>query len=241
QQQQQQPPTPAQQVAVGQVDRYCSDCDIRFSSTKTYRAHKQHYCSSRHREGHQSNNSTPKPAAAQKSGSQSPPDVPKTPPVSAAQQPFLALPTNPIIVIPYSLIRGASVIPGLLSSLAPGIANPESACFIFQNGALQPIAMSLASHVQAVTMAAATGPTGLEGLGGPGQHPQQQQQQQQQLLVSSRSSASNNQLQQQQQSRGPTPSVSNENSSHSTAGGGGASATGEVLKAINKRDNTANK
>lgn len=30
------------------VDRYCSDCDIRFSSTKTYRAHKQHYCSSRH-------------------------------------------------------------------------------------------------------------------------------------------------------------------------------------------------
>lgn len=33
-----------------QVDRYCSDCDIRFSSTKTYRAHKQHYCSSRHRE-----------------------------------------------------------------------------------------------------------------------------------------------------------------------------------------------
>lgn len=30
------------------IDRYCSDCDIRFSSTKTYRAHKQHYCSSRH-------------------------------------------------------------------------------------------------------------------------------------------------------------------------------------------------
>ncbi|KFB46376.1 AGAP009066-PA-like protein [Anopheles sinensis] len=160
QQQQQQQPAP-----VAQVDRYCSDCDIRFSSTKTYRAHKQHYCSSRHREGHQSNNSTPKPSAGQKSGSQSPPDVPKTPPVSAAQQPFLALPTNPIIVVPYSLIRGASVIPVLLSSLAPGIANPESACFILQNGALQPIAMSLA-HVQAVTMAAAVGSTGLEGLGG---------------------------------------------------------------------------
>lgn len=38
---------PTQQI----IDRYCSDCDIRFSSTKTYRAHKQHYCSSRHREG----------------------------------------------------------------------------------------------------------------------------------------------------------------------------------------------
>jgi zinc finger protein ZFPM1 len=30
------------------IDRYCTNCDIRFSSTKTYRAHKQHYCSSRH-------------------------------------------------------------------------------------------------------------------------------------------------------------------------------------------------
>lgn len=50
--------TPTQQIVVPQiiapvsqpitVDRYCSNCDIRFSSTKTYRAHKQHYCSSRH-------------------------------------------------------------------------------------------------------------------------------------------------------------------------------------------------
>lgn len=34
------------------IDRYCTDCDIRFSSTKTYRAHKQHYCQSRHRDGY---------------------------------------------------------------------------------------------------------------------------------------------------------------------------------------------
>lgn len=39
---------PAQPIV---VDRYCSNCDIRFSSTKTYRAHKQHYCSGRHRDG----------------------------------------------------------------------------------------------------------------------------------------------------------------------------------------------
>lgn len=48
----------------------------------------------------------------QKSGSQSPQESAKTPPVNS--QPFLALPTNPIIIIPYSLIRGASVIPGPL-------------------------------------------------------------------------------------------------------------------------------
>lgn len=34
------------------ADRYCSDCDIPFSSTKTYRAHKQHYCSGRQRDGY---------------------------------------------------------------------------------------------------------------------------------------------------------------------------------------------
>lgn len=28
-------------------DRYCAECDIRFSSQKTYRAHKMHYCNSR--------------------------------------------------------------------------------------------------------------------------------------------------------------------------------------------------
>nr|XP_040239387.2 zinc finger protein ush isoform X3 [Anopheles coluzzii] len=244
QQQQQQGQQPPQGPAP-QVDRYCSDCDIRFSSTKTYRAHKQHYCSSRHREGNQSNNSTPKPASAPKSGSQSPPDVPKTPPVGSAaaaaassQQPFLALPTNPIIVIPYSLIRGASVIPGLLSSLAPGVANPESACFILQNGSLQPIAMSLASQVQAVT--AAIVPSGFEGLiGSPGGP-----------ATTRPGISSGNQQQTHQQpaqppSRGPTPNISNSsdnNSVHSGSGGGGpASGTGEVLKAINKRENSANR
>ena len=113
----QQPPSQIQiQIPVQpqqQIDRYCSDCDIRFSSTKTYRAHKQHYCSSRHREGGPTNSvpvGTAAKANTQKSGSQSPPEVAKTPPVVSPQQPFLALPTNPIIIIPYALFRGAGVI-----------------------------------------------------------------------------------------------------------------------------------
>lgn len=107
------PPSQLQQQQQ-QIDRYCTDCDIRFSSTKTYRAHKQHYCSSRHRDG-QSNTTTPKPPSV-KGGSQSPPEPPKTPPVATAAppQPYLALPTNPIVIVPYSLIRGASVLPGPL-------------------------------------------------------------------------------------------------------------------------------
>lgn len=82
-------------------------------------------------------------------------------------QPYLALPTNPIIIIPYSLIRNASVLPGPMlvlrivkstdrvandkitdhqcrSSISPlNIANPEHTCFILSNGLMQPIAQSL--------------------------------------------------------------------------------------------------
>lgn len=96
------------------VDRYCSDCDIRFSSTKTYRAHKQHYCSGRQRDAASSQSSSTK-ASTPKSRSQSPHEVNKSPPAPvAAPQPYLALPTNPIIIIPYSLIRAASILPGPL-------------------------------------------------------------------------------------------------------------------------------
>lgn len=56
---------------------------------------------------------TPAPKSnASKSGSQSPPELAKSPPVMSP--PYLALPTNPIVIIPYSLIRGASVLPGPL-------------------------------------------------------------------------------------------------------------------------------
>ena len=56
---------------------------------------------------------TPKSTSISKSESQTPPEeTAKTPP--STSQPFLAIPTNPIIIIPYSLIRNASIIPGPL-------------------------------------------------------------------------------------------------------------------------------
>ncbi|KAH8409374.1 hypothetical protein KR222_001932, partial [Zaprionus bogoriensis] len=161
-----------------QIDRYCSDCDIRFNNIKTYRAHKQHYCSSRRSDGQL----TPKPEAvvaaaaavgvgaggaassaagtAAGSGKHSPQSTRnKTPTpamVAAAAaaaaaaalqvappQPFLALPTNPIIIVPCSLIRAASLIPGPLTSSTSGIVNPEATCFTLDNGALKPLATAL--------------------------------------------------------------------------------------------------
>ncbi|XP_037708858.1 zinc finger protein ush isoform X2 [Drosophila subpulchrella] len=164
-----------------QTDRYCSHCDIRFNNIKTYRAHKQHYCSSRRPEGQL----TPKPDASPGAGSVgpgssgpggsggvsaqaaapgklSPQARNKTPTpamvaVAAAaaaaaaslqatphsHPPFLALPTHPIIIVPCSLIRAASFIPGPLPTPNSGIVNPETTCFTVDNGTIKPLATAL--------------------------------------------------------------------------------------------------
>ncbi|XP_070067506.1 zinc finger protein ush isoform X2 [Drosophila takahashii] len=164
-----------------QTDRYCSHCDIRFNNIKTYRAHKQHYCSSRRPEGQL----TPKPDASPGLGgsagpsgssggsvvSSAQPAAPgklspqarnKTPTpamvaVAAAaaaaaaslqatthsHPPFLALPTHPIIIVPCSLIRAASFIPGPLPTPNSGIVNPETTCFTVDNGTIKPLATAL--------------------------------------------------------------------------------------------------
>ncbi|XP_055683950.1 zinc finger protein ush isoform X2 [Lutzomyia longipalpis] len=141
-----------------QVDRYCSDCDIRFSSTKTYRAHKQHYCSSRHRDGQILNHVSSKPPSLVKGGSQSPPEIAKSPP-SAQPQAYLALPTNPIVIVPCSVIRGASLLPGPLTSLAQNVTNPEATCFLLQNGSLTPIAQALSVQPHIPNQPPSRGPT----------------------------------------------------------------------------------
>lgn len=135
-------------------DRYCAECDIRFSSQKTFRAHKMHYCNSRHVV-----KASPIPATKTTSSctSGSSPTSPvdttscRTPPSPAApvppQQPLLALPTNPIIIVPYSLFRSASVLPGL--STAGGLPNPEGPCFLLPNGTLQPMTNALNTNPSA--------------------------------------------------------------------------------------------
>lgn len=66
-----------------------------------------------------------------------------TSPSPTSQQPFLALPTNPIIIVPYSLFRSASVLPAL--STAGGIPSPDTPCFLLPNGTLQPMTSALAA------------------------------------------------------------------------------------------------
>lgn len=115
-------------------DRYCQDCDIRFSSLKTFRAHKMHYCSTRHIV-----KPNVPPSSTSGSGPTSPAETCKTPPSPSSQQALLALPTNPILIVPYSLFRGAS----LLGPSVVGLPSPDTPCFLLPNGTLQPMSHAI--------------------------------------------------------------------------------------------------
>ncbi|XP_012281275.1 zinc finger protein ush isoform X2 [Orussus abietinus] len=119
-----------------EAERYCRNCDIRFSSLKTYRAHKTHYCSTRH---------VVKDAAVAATAAAPAAPVKTSPPASASPgdspppQTCLALPTTPILIVPYSLFRGASVL------AAPTLPAPDTPCFLLPNGSLQPMTRGLAT------------------------------------------------------------------------------------------------
>ncbi|KAH0950749.1 hypothetical protein HN011_002503 [Eciton burchellii] len=121
-----------------EAERYCRNCDIRFSSLKTYRAHKTHYCSTRH----VVKDTLPTPAAAPTPSVKASPPTSSSPGDSPPPQPCLALPTNPILIVPCSLFRGASV---LAASTLPA---PDTACILLPNGSLQPMTRGLASTTQ---------------------------------------------------------------------------------------------
>ncbi|XP_071452399.1 zinc finger protein ush [Hetaerina americana] len=150
------------------MDRYCQDCDIRFSSIKTYRAHKQHYCSTRHAGG----KPQASPGGSGADGATPPAMVPpaaSTPeerrlsgdvgdlrspgiPGSAApappgpspsshlpqvkqhllQPPFVALPTSPVLLVPYAFLQSASLV-------VAGTPTPKGACILLPDGSLRPV------------------------------------------------------------------------------------------------------
>ncbi|CAL8101584.1 unnamed protein product [Orchesella dallaii] len=154
--------------SVSALERYCQDCDIQFSSIKTYRVHKQYYCSTRHVLKAQHSavaaavaasgvtiGGSPIPSAALgKAPVELGPGVTVTPvgkssasvtsacspipgdgsPVSTpgplASQPFVVLPTNPIIVVPYCFIQGASFLPG-------NVLPSHNAIIVLPNGTVQ--------------------------------------------------------------------------------------------------------
>ncbi|CAL4138796.1 unnamed protein product [Meganyctiphanes norvegica] len=151
------PPTPMAGTGVScenrTPDRYCSDCDIQFSSVKTYRVHKVHYCQTRHvLKGSKSparddpalsigNNSAFAAAAAAMAvnlrnitgGNMAGNMAGSLTGSDTSGQPLLALPTNPVLLVPYSLVIGAQ----LLSPQC--LAQASGAAMVLPNGQVQPL------------------------------------------------------------------------------------------------------
>ncbi|KAL1124601.1 hypothetical protein AAG570_001225 [Ranatra chinensis] len=73
-----------------------------------------HYCSSRH--------------------SAPPPPPPPQP------HPFLALPTNPVLLVPYSLFQGASL---LSAAATAGLPATDTACLLLPDGTVRPISQAI--------------------------------------------------------------------------------------------------
>lgn len=92
-----------------------------------------HYCSTRH----VIKNVLDKPTSGPPS-----PSEPKLSPSGAGEQsqPFLALPTNPILIVPYSLFQNASILSGPVTM---GLPSQDMACLLLPDGTLQPMAQGI--------------------------------------------------------------------------------------------------
>ncbi|KAK7067510.1 hypothetical protein SK128_014129, partial [Halocaridina rubra] len=111
------------------TDRYCGDCDIQFSSVKTFRVHKAHYCQTRHVLKGGSKSPVREEVGSSTSASTLAGLVNAA---SASGQPILALPTNPILLVPYSLVAGAQLLP-------PHVLPQPGAAVVLPNGQVQPL------------------------------------------------------------------------------------------------------
>ena len=105
-------------------DRYCTDCDIQFSSLKTFRVHKTHYCQTRHV---LKANKSP----VREEPTQSNPIMNN----NQSGQPILLLPTDPVLLVPYSVLIGASLLP---SHVLP----QQSAAVLTADGQIQPLSLA---------------------------------------------------------------------------------------------------
>ena len=142
-------PAAAAPVDARAAERYCADCDIQFSSLKTFRVHKTHYCQTRHvvkankspiREEPPSNVLINSAASSGGGGG------------GGGGQPILLLPTDPVLLVPYSVLVGASLLP---SHVLP----QQGAAVLTRDGQIHPLSrahlMSNSSSSAAAAAAAA--------------------------------------------------------------------------------------
>ena len=89
------------------TDRFCKECNIQFSSMNTFMVHKELYCQSRHR------------------------NAPRT--ETKHSQPYFCLPTNPLIILPYSIMQTAQILPEPIL--------PDNAYIVSPDGTVRNVAL----------------------------------------------------------------------------------------------------
>ncbi|KAH6943891.1 hypothetical protein HPB50_000445 [Hyalomma asiaticum] len=142
------PAASTEDISIPPSARYCANCDIQFSSYKTFTVHKQFYCGTRHVQ------------KAPVSIAPAPPSVPTVSIAPAApeqvllNQPlFAAISTNPLILVPCSYVPGNGLVPttgGVLRqdtapSVASAIVCPQTvavapAALVTSSGSVTPVA-----------------------------------------------------------------------------------------------------
>lgn len=142
------PAASTEDISIPPSARYCANCDIQFSSYKTFTVHKQFYCGTRHVQ------------KAPVSIAPAPPPVPTVSIAPAApeqvllNQPlFAAISTNPLILVPCSYVPGNGLVPttgGVLRqdtapSVASAIVCPQTvavapAALVTSSGSVTPVA-----------------------------------------------------------------------------------------------------
>lgn len=114
-----------------------------------YRAHKKHYCNSRRSDGQVTPNPELTPnssGAAISPQSLNRSETPNTPFIQPPEN-FIVLHTNPIMIIPQSLIQSGRLFPGPMSVFSAGLSNSENNCYIAENGSLRVIATAVVPEV----------------------------------------------------------------------------------------------
>lgn len=161
----------AEDISIPPSARYCANCDIQFSSYKTFTVHKQFYCGTRHvQKAPVSIAPAPPPAPAVSIAPAAPEQVLLNQPL------FAAISTNPLILVPCSYVPGNGLVPttgGVLRqdaspAVAPAIVCPQTvtvtpAAMVTSSGQATPVTSTPAEPCEAKESSAQCKESSAEG------------------------------------------------------------------------------
>lgn len=102
-----------------------------------------HYCSTRNVIKRPPNANNTSPSSNVSVDSRISPPLPFGLPNQSSAQPFVALPTNPVLIIPYAIIQGGSMLSGSVTS---NLSTQDGVYILLQDGSIQMVAQGIPSQ-----------------------------------------------------------------------------------------------